>query len=251
MTPLRRRFDEARLACMLLTRLPVGRLRDPAPSLADAQWAYPLVGLVVGAVTWAVLHGALALGIGPHAAALAAIAATVLVTGGLHQDGLADFADGIGGGRDRAHCLAIMRDSRIGSYGVLALILAVGTSAAALGDIAGNLTLTTALTVAVSSRLAMLAVLLALPAARGDGLGHAAAAGARMAWVPGAVLVTGLTLTMGWSALGVIATAAVATCIIAVLAMRRIGGQTGDVLGAVQAVCEALAWLALSAALAP
>ncbi|MFZ5708141.1 MAG: adenosylcobinamide-GDP ribazoletransferase [Pseudomonadota bacterium] len=251
MTPLRRRFDEARLAFMLLTRLPVGKLRDPAPSLAEAQWAYPLVGLVVGIVTWAVLHGAIAIGIGPYAAALAAIAATILVTGGLHQDGLADFVDGIGGGRDRTHCLEIMRDSRIGSYGVVALILAVGTSAAALGDIAGYLTLATALTIAVSSRLAMLAVLLALPAARGDGLGFSAAAGLRMACVPGAMLVTGLTLTMGWSALVVIITAAVATCIIAVLAVRHIGGQTGDVLGAVQAVSEALAWLALSAALSP
>ena len=119
---LRRRLDEARLALMLLTRLPVGRLKDPVPSLAEARWAYPLVGLVIGAIAWVAHHGALMLGLGPLPAALVALGAMVLVTGALHHDGLADFADGLGGGRDPDHRLEIMRDSRIGSYGALALI---------------------------------------------------------------------------------------------------------------------------------
>jgi adenosylcobinamide-GDP ribazoletransferase len=231
---------------LLLTRLPVGRLPEPIPTLAEAQWAYPFVGLVIGALSWAVLHGGLALGLGPLTAALVMLAVTALVTGGLHHDGLADFADGIGGGRDRAHCLEIMRDSRIGSYGVLALILVVVVAAAALADIAGALTLSAAFLVTVISRFAMLGVLLALVPARGDGLGHGAAAGARMTWLPGVFLVIGLTPFVGWAALPAMGAAALAALFIARLAVRRIGGQTGDVLGAVQTMSEAAGWLALS-----
>lgn len=243
---------DLKIAVVFLTRWQL-RLdgRVGLGDLASVVHFFPVVGLLVGALGAVVFLAASLVHLPGLPAAVLALGAMAIFSGALHEDGLADTADALGALPDRERALEIMRDSRIGSYGVVALILAVGTSAAALGDIAGYLTLATALTIAVSSRLAMLAVLLALPAARGDGLGFSAAAGLRMAWVPGAMLVTGLTLTMGWSALVVIITAAVATCIIAVLAVRHIGGQTGDVLGAVQAVSEALAWLALSAALSP
>ena len=120
----RRRLPEIRLALMLLTRLPVGQFAGTPPEITHARWAFPLVGLPLALIAWAVLAGAAALGLSPLVGGVLAVTALVLATGGLHHDGLADFADGMGG-RDPEQRLAIMRDSRVGSYGVLALILAV------------------------------------------------------------------------------------------------------------------------------
>ncbi|ETX28270.1 adenosylcobinamide-GDP ribazoletransferase [Roseivivax isoporae] len=241
-----RRLSEAQVALMLMTRLPAGRIRGAVPHLAAARWAYPLAGLPVGLIVWAVLAGALQADVPPLAAAFAAIAAGVLATGGLHHDGLADFADGIGGGRDAAHCLEIMRDSRIGSYGVLALVLALGLGAAALAGTSPPLA--AILCAAVASRLAMLAVLDLLPPARDDGLGRSASArGPGRAWIPGAVTVAILWAASGAAATVALAVMAAAAVPVALLARRRIGGQTGDVLGAVQVTAETAGWVALAA----
>ena len=102
-----------------------------APEITHARWAFPLAGVPLALIVWAVLAGAGALGLPPLVGGLLGVTALVLATGGLHHDGLADFSDGMGG-RDRAQRLEIMRDSRVGSYGVLALILAVGLGAATL-----------------------------------------------------------------------------------------------------------------------
>jgi adenosylcobinamide-GDP ribazoletransferase len=245
----RRRVEEARLALMLLTRLPAGRLAEPAPSLAAARWAYPLVGLVTGGLAAAAHAGALALGFGPLVAALLALTVAALATGALHLDGLADFADGMGGGRDRAHCLEIMRDSRIGSYGVIALVLALALAAAGLAEVPAGAAPAVLLLAATSSRLAMLVVLDRLPPARPDGLGRGAAGAAPRAWVPGAVAVALLSLWTGPAAIPALAAMAVAAAAAARLALRRIGGQTGDVLGATQVLAEVTCILALAAAL--
>jgi adenosylcobinamide-GDP ribazoletransferase len=244
-----RRVEEARLALMLLTRLPAGRLADPAPTLAAARWAYPLVGLVVGALTAATQSGALALGFGPLVSALMAVSVSAVVTGSLHLDGLADFADGIGGGRDRAHCLEIMRDSRIGSYGVIALVLALGLAAAGLAEVPEGAAPAVLLLAATASRLAMLVVLDRLPPARPDGLGRGASGSTPLAWVPGAFAVAVLSLCIGAYALPALAAATVAAAVAARLALRRIGGQTGDVLGATQVVAEVACILGLAATL--
>jgi adenosylcobinamide-GDP ribazoletransferase len=244
-----RRVEEARLALMLLTRLPAGRLAEPAPSLADARWAYPLIGLVVGALAAAAQAAALAVGLDPLAAALVALTAAALVTGALHLDGLADFADGIGGGRDRAHALLIMRDSRIGSYGVIALILALGLAATGLAGLPPETAPAALLLAATGSRLAMLVVLDRLPPAREDGLGRGASGNARGAWLPGAVAVALIAVWIGPAALPALVAMAAAALAVSRLALRRIGGQTGDVLGATQVTAEVACVLALSAAL--
>lgn len=247
---LRRRTNEALLALMLLSRLPAGRLKEPVPSLAEARWAYPLVGLVIGIMGWATLQLALIVGLGPLPSAALALLTLALVTGGLHHDGLADFADGIGGGRDRSHCLGIMQDSRIGSYGALALIFAVVIGAVALAEIAEKLPLSPLLLVSVSSRLIMLAVLIALPPARSGGLGHSAAARTGMTWLPGAIVTALLAVAVGPLSVALLVLVALAGCTVAVIARRHLGGQTGDVLGAVQMVSEVAGWLALSMILA-
>lgn len=251
MTPLRRWFDEARLAVIMLTRLPVGRLADPVPSLAEAAWAYPLVGLIVGAAGWAAQAAVLALGLAPDPAALIAVAVMALLTGGLHLDGLADLADGLGGGRDRAHALEIMRDSRIGTYGAVALILAIGLQGAALAQFAAGAPLLAFLLTGVASRLAMTATLHLLPQARADGLGKSAGGTGRGTLLPGALVCAGLTVALGAAGLIAVAAATVMAALVAWRAMRRLGGQTGDVLGAVQMIAETACLLVLSAALAP
>src|SRR5579862_1616236 len=110
--------DELIAALTFLTRLPTGRAAANAPlsRLADTSWAFPLVGLVIGAIGGIAYAIASALALPALAAALIAIAATALVTGGLHEDGLADTADGFGGGATRELKLEIMRDSRIGTF---------------------------------------------------------------------------------------------------------------------------------------
>ena len=130
--------DPILAALMLLTRLPVRVARPMAPAaFARAYGWFPAVGALVGAVGGLVLWGAGG-AVPPLAAALLAVAAQVLLTGGLHEDGLADVADGFGGGRDRERRLAIMRDSRIGTYGALALVLGVGLRVALLAPLAGT-----------------------------------------------------------------------------------------------------------------
>ncbi|WP_327787100.1 adenosylcobinamide-GDP ribazoletransferase [Rhabdonatronobacter sediminivivens] len=245
-----RRLQELQLAVMLLTRLPAGRLADPAPGLAAGAWAFPLVGLLPGAVLWAVLAGALALGLAPMGAALLGLGAAALLTGGLHHDGLADCADGLGGGRDRAHALEIMRDSRIGTYGVLALVFAIGLGAAALAQIGAGLGLAQALLIGVASRMAMLGAMWALPPARDDGLGQQVRGVAPGALLPGALLLAGLALWTGAGSLWVLALMAASGALLARRAQRRLGGQTGDVLGAVQLASETAGWVALAALLA-
>ncbi|MEM0991368.1 MAG: adenosylcobinamide-GDP ribazoletransferase, partial [Pseudomonadota bacterium] len=229
----------------LLTRLPVGRVQDPAPSLSDARWAFPLAGVPVGLIAWGAFAGAEALGLGSGGAAWLALLAAALVTGGLHHDGLADFADGVWGGQTPARRLEIMRDSRIGSYGVIALILVMALMAEAIALSAADVASFVAL--AVLSRVTMVGVLSALPPARADGLGDAAAGAAQWHVALAALFAACAAALLGWAGMAVVAGMLIAACAVAVLAKRALGGQTGDVLGATQMVSEAVGWCILVA----
>ncbi len=244
---MRQRLAQLQVALMLLTRLPAGQLAPPVPGLGAAAWAFPLVGLVVGAIAAATMAAALWLPLPPIIAAGLAVAASVLVTGGLHEDGLADVADGFGGGRGRERKLAIMRDSRIGSYGTLALILVIGLRWQAIAAAPPAQSLLALLAIAAASRAGLPAVMRLMPAARADGLGKAAAGGhwqgatlAALIGLAALVAAFGATdaLLIAWAmAITILATAG--------LAMRQIGGQTGDVLGSMQQLSELAAWLAV------
>jgi adenosylcobinamide-GDP ribazoletransferase len=244
MSPLRRRWDEARLALMLLTRLPAGRIAPDIP-LARSRWAYPLAGLPVGLIAGLVHWGALGLGASAAVAAVAALAVLAAVTGGLHHDGLADLADGLGG-PDRARRLEIMRDSRIGTYGVLALGLVMAAMGAAIADLGAEVPPVAFVAIAVASRCAMLVVLVLLPPARADGLGAEAHAPGGRAVATGGATALACLLPLGATALAIVAAMSAAAAALAMMARRRLGGQTGDVLGAVQLASEAAGWLALS-----
>lgn len=244
-----RSADELRLAFLLLTRLPVGTIPGEAPAMAASSWAWPAVGLAVGAISASAGYVALAVGLTPPMAALVALAAGALATGAMHEDGLADLADGLGGGRTRDRKLEIMRDSRIGAYGVIALILAFGFRAAGLVSLidSGGM-FTGVLALAAASRAALPAALLLLPPARPDGLGRSAAGTDPVpAGIAGLIgLLCLLPLGPGMAVTVAIAMA-LAALAVGWLALRQIGGQTGDVLGAMQQVAECAGWACIAA----
>lgn len=242
------RIAEMRLAVMMLTRVPVGRLDDPVPTLGAAAWAFPLVGLLVGAIGWLGFALALWLGLAPLTSALMSMASAALATGALHYDGLADFADGIGGGRDRDHSLEIMRDSRIGSYGVVALTFAITLQASALSQVTTQATIALFLTVGVASRFAMVVLLIWMPPARAEGLGASAHVTSAMSLAPGFLVLIPLCHALGWQSVVLLTLMGLGVVGVAVLALRRIKGQTGDVIGAAQLTSETLGWIAVSSA---
>jgi adenosylcobinamide-GDP ribazoletransferase len=250
---LRERLGELAAAFMLLTRLPAASLSPPEPAnAASAAWAYPVAGATVGAIGAAAYWLATALACPPALAAPWTLAVLILVTGALHEDGLADFADGLGGST-REQSLAIMRDHRIGSYGVIALILSLAIRIIAIAVIAETAAVAAALIAAgAASRLAAVLVMAALPAARADGL--SAAVGRPRSALAAAVL--GIAFVISWllcpfgTALIAIIAAATAALAIGAIASARLGGQTGDVLGAAVVLAECLALTALAAALA-
>ncbi len=228
----------ADLACGfgLLTRLPVGWLVPPGMPYRPgrAVWTYPLAGLVVGGVTAGTLWVARRMGVPPLPAAAWSVAAAVLFTGSLHEDGLADTADGFGGGDTAARRLEIMRDSRIGSYGAVALVLSLGVRVTAIAALPPARAWTSLLVAGALSRAAMLPVLALLPPARADGLGRMVGRVPKAASTVGAVVAVAVALAClpPFAAVVALAVAALVGLTVAALAHRRIGGQTGDVLGA-------------------
>ncbi|MBN9251997.1 MAG: adenosylcobinamide-GDP ribazoletransferase [Mesorhizobium sp.] len=136
MPPLRQIRDDAALCLVFFTRLPLPVFDFRDRTLAQAIWAAPLAGLVVAAIAAVVFAVATGLGLSANSAAALTLAAAMLVTGCLHEDGLSDVVDGFGGGKSREKKLEIMRDSRIGAYGASALALSILIRWTALSDIA-------------------------------------------------------------------------------------------------------------------
>jgi adenosylcobinamide-GDP ribazoletransferase len=242
-------------ALRFFTRAPLAAPAGGAPlDINRIAWAAPVAGLAVGLAGALVLALAARLGLPPLICAGLATAALIFATGGLHEDGLADAADGFGGGATRADKLAIMRDSRIGAYGAVALALSLILRVAALAAaLDGGLwrAAMALLLVAALSRAGALTPLALLAPARADGAGAAAGrletAALAAAW--GAALV--IAFALGLVALGVahclvaaLASGAGALAIV-LLAQRQIGGQTGDVAGAAQQCAEIAAWCGL------
>lgn len=239
-------LSEARLACVLLTQLPMGRIAS-APTLGATLWAFPLAGLPVGLAQGGLLAGGLWLGLPATVAAVLALAVGLWITAGLHEDGLADLADGMSGGRDPARRLEIMRDSRIGSHGAAALIVALALRVAGWAALTGGGALAVPIALAMLSRAGMAVMLVTLPQARRQGLAASVAEDARPLRAAMAVLLAlavALVL-LGWAAVAAVAGVTLAQVALARLAVRRLGGITGDVLGAAQVAGEVLGLVAV------
>ena len=228
------------LAAVLLTRLPLPRLADAAfQHSARAAWAYPLVGVLVGIIGTGVLHATHAIGLDAWGASGLALAAMMLATGAMHEDGLADCADGFWGGTNKARRLEIMRDSQIGTYGVLALIIVTLFRWYAISTTLMQGDWIAVIVAACLSRAMMPLAMTSLPHARDDGLSRSVGAiDAKTAML--SVLIGVVITIICFGATGVVAVIAalVVTACVAGVARRKIGGQTGDVLGAVQQLTE-------------
>ena len=242
----RSRLGELRLAIGFLTRLPA---TAAAGDLASAGWAFPLAGLVVGAIAAVIYWFAIWLGLTALIAAALAVAAGVLATGALHEDGLADFADGLGVRGGPSQKLAAMRASGIGSFGVLALILGLLLRVLALAALIGPAGVGPALIGAHAGARALLPwAMKREPLARADGL--AVSAGRPGQGTALAALLIGLViliLAVGFSRGVIAALASLLGLAILPLARRQLGGITGDVLGAVEQLAEIAILLSLVA----
>lgn len=232
-------------AVQFLTRVPVPTLRAFQPDwIARSARYFPLVGGLVGLASGGVMLGAAQVwsGVLP---ALLAIAAGVLITGAFHEDGLADAADGLGGGQIPERRLEIMKDSRVGTFGVLALGLALGLKVAALDQIPVGLAVLGLIAAHAGGRGAAVLVMRILPYA-GDRAWtkvKPVAEGVTTTEVVIAMIfvVAALVLAGGaapFASLFALATGGVAAALVALLARRLIGGWVGDTLGACEQAFE-------------
>jgi adenosylcobinamide-GDP ribazoletransferase len=245
MTPISGRWledrtEEFKASLAFCTRLPLASLQSPK-GIANAAWAFPVIGLIIGLIGALVYVLAHRLGVPAWPAATLSVAATLVVTGALHEDGLADTADGFGGGDSRQSKLDIMRDSRTGAYGVCALVLALLLRVGTLASFSDAYAVVWALIASHSAaRATMVTLMWLLPPARGDGLSFAAGAPPGQGVAAAAVIALVVLLLCLHPARGFIAALVLIATIalMAWLAMRQIDGQTGDVLGATEQVGE-------------
>jgi adenosylcobinamide-GDP ribazoletransferase len=239
------RLADLPTAIALLTRLPVkAGFERPALSV----WAYPFAGLVLGLCAAVVASLAFWIGLSTPLVAGLWIATTVILSGAMHEDGLADCADGFWGGWEKDRRLEIMKDSQIGTYGVLALLFSVVlrwlaiTAILQQGPWIGAL-----ITGEILSRAFLPALMHILPHARETGLSHAQGRPPLNAALCAVALATilGLILT-GWQVIPLLIIGGLAAAVVGLIAQRKIAGQTGDVLGASQQIALLAILIALA-----
>jgi adenosylcobinamide-GDP ribazoletransferase len=233
-------------AFALLTRLPIPRSATchKPPDLARCIWAFPLVGLIVNGTGALGYWLARTSGMPPLVAAAWTLALTLMMTGALHEDGLADTADGFGGGATAARKLEIMRDSRIGTYGTVAVLLSLIVRTAAIANLdRPTIVLFAMILVGMLGRGAMIPPLLVLSPARTDGMGASFArprvTSAAIGFAAGLTASYVLLPPLPATALAVVGIGS--PLVMARLASCQIRGQTGDVLGATEVVTESAA----------
>lgn len=247
---LRQFSGDLRLALGLLTRLPLPGTPDMARG-AQAAWAWPLAGLAPAALAALAMALGSALGVLPGVTAALGLAVSVMVTGAMHEDGLADTADGLWGGWTPERRLEIMKDSRIGAYGVIALILSLLARWSLLAGLVASGSLWAPLLAAgMISRAPMVLLMAWMEPAREGGLSRAVGRPS-METAGLAVLAAALPalLLSGPGAVMAILAAFAVALGLGRIAQAKIGGQTGDILGASQQLAEIAALSVLAASL--
>ena len=240
------------VAVQFLTRIPTPRLDDlPSDWLARSGKYFPLVGALVGGLSALVLLGAHAIWRSGPLPALLGLAVGLVLTGALHEDGLADTADAFGGGRSPELRLAIMKDPRLGTYAALALGLTLAGKAAALSVLPAPLAAAGLVCAHVGGRTAAVWTMSFLPYAADPAASKVdAPQRALRSWELGLTfafaLAPGLLLMPPLIGISCLAGAAVAAFLLARASAQRIGGHTGDVLGAVEQAYEVAFLLVLS-----
>jgi len=223
-------------AFTLLTRLPMPSLRQTRG--AYASWAYPVVGLAVGLA--AAVTALLTSGLPAELTAGIALATMIVITGAMHEDGLSDSADGLWSGRTPERRLAIMADSRVGAYGVIALVFSIGLRWSALAAIAADGTLWASLVAAaVLSRASMVTLMHMVPNARETGLSSTIGQPTRDTTLVAVAIAAAIGFaTLGLTLIPVAIVLGATTLAVAAISRARIGGQSGDILGATQQIGE-------------
>jgi adenosylcobinamide-GDP ribazoletransferase len=236
-------------AVSFLTRVPTGTGARRAEELARFVPWFPVVGAGVGLAVAAVYAGAGQL-LPPLPAAAVAVVAGVCLTGGFHEDGLGDTADAFAGGWDRESTIRILKDPRLGTFGVLAVAASLLLRVAAVAALAPTAALAALPAAHALSRAGAVATMVALPAAGDTGLGatYVLALSRRRALAGAAAGLAAALALLGLAAAWAAAAVALAAYLLGRLALRRIGGVTGDVLGAVQQLGEILVLLTAAAA---
>jgi adenosylcobinamide-GDP ribazoletransferase len=251
---LRRFVTDVAVSLTFCTRLPLATSMPAAGGdIARASWAMPIAGALAGALGALAYWMAVRLGLPPPVAAALALAACMLATGCLHEDGLADAADGFGG-RGRERRLEIMRDSRLGTYSACALLMSVMLRWSALASIADARAVALALVATHAAARAPLPGFMALvPPARSDGLAASAGPPPHEAVAAAGVLgALALGLCLGpAAALVALVLLAAAAVVIARVSVKAVGGHTGDVLGALEQINEILVLLVAAAFATP
>ncbi|MDB3952898.1 adenosylcobinamide-GDP ribazoletransferase [Alphaproteobacteria bacterium] len=239
------RLGEFLLAIGFFTRLPVPMDNETAARpLADASWSFPIAGLIVGLCGSTVITLGAGLNLPPLVLAFLAIGPMICLTGALHEDGLADCADGLWSGDNSEKRLTIMRDSRIGAFGVIALVLMLGIKATAIAHLltaAGTWnTILGILAAACLSRGALPCVMRSAPLASENGqAANAGKPGQQEMLVAGgiSVLICLLCLGFGITVFSILIGGSLCAAF-TVIAINRIGGYNGDVLGAQQQILD-------------
>ncbi len=239
------------IALQFFTRLPIPRWVGFEPAwLHHASRYFPAVGLVVAAIAGGV-YAAAALVLPPPVAVLLSTAAGIYATGAFHEDGFADSCDGLGGGHTRERVLEIMKDSRIGAYGAIGIGLMLATKVAALASMPKLAVLGALLAAHPLSRLMACSLIWRMEYARAEGkakpLAQEMRSGEFAIAALTAVLSAAGSVALGWlslAALGAgLAGMLLATLWLARKLQQRLGGYTGDCLGAVQQLTEAVFYL--------
>jgi adenosylcobinamide-GDP ribazoletransferase len=241
-------MSSIRAAVSFLTRVPVGTSGLSDDALAAAVPWFPVVGALVGLATSAIYILSTSV-VSPLAAAALAVAASMLLTGALHEDGLADIADAFGGGWERADVIRILKDSRQGTFGVLALVISTVVKIALIATFAGVIAVVALTAAHASSRALAIGLLGVVGPAHAEGLGasYARSLPRNRIVVTVVVGVALAGLLIGPWAAPALAVAVLPIGIVGRLATTKIGGVTGDVLGAAQQLAE-LAVLAVASA---
>lgn len=257
---VRKYGDDVARAIAFLSRLPVPQrfFLGHDGKLMRVARTFPAAGLLIALPAALTLVLVSSLNADPLLAVLLALAVQTLTTGALHEDGLADAADGLGGGRDRERVLEIMKDSHIGTYGVVALLLSFGIRAAALAqivrDLAPSIAALCLLATAALSRGALVWHWYVLPAAKPDGVAAAAGQPDEISMQLALVTAALIAALLLWPALSLpplifsLLAAATVSAIFTARVRKRLSGHTGDTLGAMQQICEiaVLATLAMA-----
>jgi len=232
-----------------LTRISVPGAHDDRPDdLARSTTYFPLIGLIVG-LFGAGVYWLAHIGWPPFVAAALATAGTIWLTGAFHEDALADACDGFGGGWDRAQVLAIMKDSRVGAYGAIGVALALALRLGALAALPPAMAMRALVAAHVLGRWSSLPLIWRLPYVRetpGTGTSFAASVTPARLGIATAMAVAIVIVALDRQALPAFAIAMLAVLAAGAYFRRRIGGITGDCLGAANQVVELLTYLALA-----